>query len=766
MKKTEKFLKFFFNKKIRVLALLSGFLFCANLNFNDFKNLNFVKAQDVLNGNLQGFNENEFKLNGFNLKVLKKGDSYKLHYTHQQTNAQFVFDLNNKFERYSSIFFGCPPTDDKGKAHALEHLLASVVSQKLLKKYGVVDPKHFNGNASEYGFCFLISNSIFDLELLENILKELKNPKFLRDKEKIFKKEIHNNYKKDSKAGRMYHEMLNNETAKDFKKIDHRKLNDVRFYNHGGKSEEILKINFKEMEDFFKTYIHPSNMLASFSCFNSSKQIKEVLEFFNENYLKNYSSKNINLNYGLKPNESFYKFVQWDERSEIFRGIDSKQYNYCARVAFNCENFSLNEKNSLNIKTGLLYSILKDEIEKLGYSTVEIDSDGVLKDRFILKFYGNDKSKFSEQALKENSKQILKSTVEFLEKALEYPPNREIYFNFNKVLGEEYYKSTSFNRADKYRKIYDMYDICFLSFVKYKTPFSDKIFKIQNDEIVDDFNNEKQNFEDNFISSLKKLINSNFLFIDFFEKAKINSNVSKKPSEKKINFKINNYKNNDVLRFTEYVLFKNILNNKIDSHGLSYENLKNSPYVGDYPCLKENDSSFESVDKFLKENFKKLIKKFNFNELFFEIELRNYANKLKKEIFDSEQILRYLKANKDFILENKDKKDIVFSRQKFVDDLHKKIKDFKILFDKKEDYFEFKQKKDLFKKKYEDYFKNNLNSDDNYSLFFKEFEEYVDYQTDLFNKVLQNLKEKLNNVKFLNYLDVKKSVESVTYIKS
>lgn len=769
--KREKFLKFFCNKKLRTLILVSVCLLTFNLNVKKFKNSNFAKAQILSfkdeNGSVKNLNEDEFKLNGFDLKVLKKGDFYKLHYTHFKTNAQFVFDLNNGYEQFSSIFFGCPPTDNKGKGHALEHLLASVIIKKLLKKYNSVGPKHFNGNANEYGFWFLINNSVFDFDLLENILKELKDPKFLRDKEKTFKREVHNKNKNDVKMGRMFHEMLNNETVTDFKKMDFRNLDDVRFYNYGGKSEEILKISFKEMEEFFKTYIHPSNMLVSFSCLNDSKQIKDVLEFFEKNYLNKFSKKTVNLNYSLKNGESFYKSIPWDERSDIFKGIDSKSYNYCARVCLDCENFNLNEKNALNIKAGIFVSFLKEEVNRLGYESVELDSDEILKGRVVLKFYGNDKTKFYENVLKENSKSILKSLTDFLEKALEYPPNRDVILNLDKVLAEEYYQSMPFNTPKRYRRLYKMYDTCFLSFVKHKTPFSDKIFKIQNNEILDDFQTEKQNFEENFLGSLKKLIDSNFVFIDFFEKTKMPYSVVNNSDGRKIMFKINKFKNADVFRFTEYVLFKNILNNKIESYGLSYKNLKNSNYVGDYPSLKENFSSFEAVNKFLSKNFEKLIKDFDFSELFFELELKYYAQKIKADIFKAEQILNILKSNKRFIEQNKHRSDIVFGRQKIVEDLRKIFKEFEILFDKKEDYENYKNNKNKFKQKYKNYFDNdNLNKDKDYSLFFKEFEEFVDYETKLFESVLENLNVKIKNIKNLKYSDVKESIESVKYIKS
>ena len=109
---------------------------------------------------------------------------------------------------------------------------------------------------------------------------------------------------------------------------------------------------------------------------------------------------------------------------------------------------------------------------------------------------------------------------------------------------------------------------------------------------------------------------------------------------------------------------------------------------------------------------------------------------------------------------------IVFGRQKIVVDLYKNINDFEILFDEKKDYEDYENNKEKYKKKYEEYFQNNLNSDKDYSIFFKEFEEYVNYETKLFEKTLENLKEKLENISKLNYSDVKESIESVTYFKN
>ena len=719
------------------------------------------------------FDESNFKVQGFELKVFKKGGKFKLLYKDNRTGAQFIFDLTSKDDvKYNSIFFGCPAEDCSGKPHVLEHLLASPVADRLLHKYKSLSPKEFNGITNEFGFYFLINRSIFDLENLEDIFKELKKPTFLTDDEETFKQEVYNKYYKND-TGRLYNEVL---TEKSSKEENFYNMHRLRKFNFGGEPEKVSKLKINELKSFYEQYVHPSNMLCSFCCGNDPEKIKEVLNLVQNNFLKYYKKTTIPLDYKLNVDEkNKFIFKTLEGCPELFKAMSSDgkkhSYKYAANIWFGLDNFNIYEKDSLFVKSAILECIdsIRKEIESLGYEVAAIDADEVLKGRLNFKLFGNKKEKFVKHVLEDSARKILKKFSEVLKEFDRYSSKDEV-FKTNKLVGDEYFDSIKFQRFDKYRKIYDFYYLNYFAYVMHKNPFSDKVFQIKDGEILDDETNFRTNFMNNIFNVFDKVSNNEIFCIDVFEKSdEKNSNSKENNNEnlRDVKLKIKNYKDYGVFRFVENYLLYYVLNPKLKKLGLSYRTLTRAPYVGGFPQIQTNEGSFQSINNFLTKEFYKKIKDFDFNKYDFNKMVVNYAEDLKENLEKFIGCLKVLKEFREMLEQLRNNNACNFSRQDVVLKISKIFNEVEhlVFFNEKQDYLDYKNNEESFKKTYVNYLDNYLNNDEQYERFYSEIFKYFDYKINIFKKLISEFKAKLEDCANLNSKEVLKSIKSCEFQK-
>ncbi len=294
-------------KKFIVLISILPLLVSKNFEQKVFCESESVKTQDFKNVKEE---KEGYEVDGFKSYLYKKNGNEMLLYQDVKTKAFIIFNLsrfNDKTSYESKIFFNCPSSNDKGEVHALEHLLASPVLDKLAEKYKSISYKDFNGITIREGLYFVLNNSIFNkkklgdgLENLKFLFDELKKPSFYKD-DKIFKREVYNKQEDGTITGRMFFEMANKK-GKD-SSICAQDYDDEyrsRFFYPGGDVKEIPNLNSKSIEKLYEEYIHASNCLMIFNVGDNFEIIKQVLEFAKKNFLDYYKKKDIEVNHKIK----------------------------------------------------------------------------------------------------------------------------------------------------------------------------------------------------------------------------------------------------------------------------------------------------------------------------------------------------------------------------------------------------------------------------------------------------------------------------------
>ena len=197
----------------------------------------------------KNFKKEDYEVKDFNLEVYWKNGSPYLHYIHKRTKAQIVFilveeeDLKQNDELMDSMFFKTFCNSDSGLTHFAEHCLANF-EDYFKKKYGA----HYKFNAfTQYnGFNFVCSSSFPGRDLFFKKCYETLTDEKILDNEDVFKIE----------KKRIIDEMkMKNE------KVSFQKLS--RYFVSGGTVENLKKVRFKDVRNFFRKYIHPSNMIIT-----------------------------------------------------------------------------------------------------------------------------------------------------------------------------------------------------------------------------------------------------------------------------------------------------------------------------------------------------------------------------------------------------------------------------------------------------------------------------------------------------------------------
>ncbi len=751
------------NKRIvKFLGVLISSLIVLNSNGQIFAKkvtkIKNIKQEEIQKSNAEAygdFDENKFKVEGFNLTVYFKNGAPIILYEHIKTKAKIVvipLDTIKKSEKNNlkdTFNFNLFVPNEKGFSNFTEKAIISNFKRKDLK----VDGKFYNLfpkiHLNRFSPILKISydnDQKNEKKFLKELLLGLKNPKMLKD-ENVFnleKKRILNERKYEE-------ENLTEEKTASF--------------NILGVSNEIKKVTKKEFEEFFKNRVHPSNLLVTkyFSLKNPLK-VKEFLELLNENYLKYFEFKEI-------------KTTPYEFKREIFNILPkshtelNEKYKYCATAEFfndsDEKDLKLAMKHPLirNLLLHYDYNHLNEDIQeslkefakKLGYSNIEKIS------LFNFQIAGNNKDLFEKNTLRKNCRKIYNFILEKIINKTDDELKKSIYNTFSK-------KEGSFKSPEYFEFKLNLKEILIKNFQLFKDPFSKNCFKINE-------KNKIKNSEETLLEELKKdtknlneLKNKKELKIDLYSIEK------KEEKQRKENLNIcfipiKITKNNEdyglELLAKEFLIsycLKEKLEEKALITSMPYPTNFYGSYIGTCPLTSTKEMRKEEL-KFYETEFEDFIKNYNITKKDFE----KIKNNVKESFKNIEEIKKY-KQNylKKFeeLLSKDVPPNIDFSS--FEDELYRITPDenvFLIVHCKNfEEYLENTKKIIQFNLKYEKQFKKGkdfkINKDyikDYYEFIIKPYIKPLDHTYE----VLKKLENNIENIPFEDFVNCVKSAKLV-----
>ena len=726
---------------------------------NSIKKNKLIKAQHIVEINEflksfdydKNFDTKNYMCEGYKVYPFRKGNVTFLYYVHEKTNFQTIAPLTE--QGFSYWFFPCPAKDDKGKPHVLEHLLSTYIYKYLAEIFGYISHRLFNAQTIEEGIYYFISNEILSLDVVKRISKELILPIFLKDKEFFY-----------AEVKRVFNEMKNKQVSKKDKESFLRNLNK---YRSGGVPEEILKITYEEIVELWKKYIKPNNMFLFLNIGDNPEKIKGILKTIDEEYLQKAPNNDpVDIEYKLKSTE---QNVKLSKDSVVFKRLQDLDGNsrgdidYIGSVCFDVKNLSLEEKDALNLWANILevFNDLSKKIRGKGYEFSYYNGSESLKGEVIIRLYGKKKDKFSISTLTSNVKDILREVGErFGSLRSKYSNAEETLLGFNRLINKKYIESGIFNKPNKYRKEYDLYQLFFNSKSKYKTPVSNNIFTFRNGEMVDSREEVEKNTMANVETILKTLANQPIKYVNVVEKS---DEIKEEPKEdllKQINYDIKGCDgDNNLFRFIEYII-KMKANNKIESLGLSYKGLLKAPYLnGNLMCVTHKQSK-KDIDNYLNGDFKNVIKEYDLNKSEFISKIDSYQKNLSREIKRAANLKKmlesYYKDISNFLQSNK----ILANKYEIFLDLKDNLQDLDVIFDTKEEFLNYRKKIKEFEEGFEYHFSHQNNTKGGMEDKFLEFlVNYISFNMKTVVTVHNNLVKLHNNINSIGYDAAKKAIE-------
>lgn len=240
---------------------------------------------------------------GFKLleeKNIEDINSKTYSFVHEKTKAKLIYIQNEDTNKTFAVSFKTPPEDKTGLTHILEHCVLSGS-----KKYPVKSPFLELRKSSLSTFLNAMTfadktmypvASINDKDfknLTDTYLDAVFNPLVL-EREEIFLQEGWR-YEFDSQEQSLkYNGIVFNEMKGAYSSPDRSLINNIQaslypdnFYSldSGGNPDHITDLDYEEFKNYHKKYYHPSN--AYFYLYGKL-EIKEFLEYINNNYLSEY----------------------------------------------------------------------------------------------------------------------------------------------------------------------------------------------------------------------------------------------------------------------------------------------------------------------------------------------------------------------------------------------------------------------------------------------------------------------------------------------
>ncbi len=724
-------------KRFKILNILSLIVLISYID--NIKS--FAKIQNsVINKVEKG---QEVNIKGLNFKRISFDEETKESvYYNERYNIIITSGVkSDNNQKIGHISFQMGLEDDEGKPHGVEHSLYSnqLFENKDEKKNWVgLSTASGNGYSGSNAYTYNLLDSVgnvqfeFDRKLFEKENEKefpkfvdifLGKVKFLLDREETFKREIKN--KVNGKiVSRILHEIL----AKDSKieKGMITRADDI--FCAGGKYQEIKKVTFKKLKDFYFKYI-VNGMSCLFLQVENLEQAKRPISLFKKYYYQKKKNYNIS-DLGKKKKVEFFK------KGKLYEGIKDKSFKYLEGKGgkqrekiskYICEEtYKIKDydemKNTcfmfLDIDNFLNKAV---DIKKYGFEKIElnVEEEGVL----CLKIFGNDEKLFEKDIIEEKLKKIKEDILNFIE--LNKITLEDMVKGNRKEYLEENIKKRKINSTIIYNKILK-------SLVETKIPFSKKYFTLdKNKEILNDYKEYEKNFEENCNSLIKDGLKEKPEKIRVYENVVKEQEKIEEIEKKKLPYKINS---NNIVEsiITEEIIIEKLLRD-LSRKGLIYCSVNGSYVLNEHMHLLF-DSEIEIIKSFFKKEFKKLLKDLKLEDSYIKDKVEIYKNISQQE-----------QKNLD-ILENKHK-NIVSSLKNVLNEKKLKMEKVKNLIEEIEKFkYDFLNETimviKLEKKDYDKLEKIQKESDKNMGEIFRYFYTYYKRSTD------KKLDDKINKEYF------------------
>lgn len=325
---------------------------------------------------------------GFKLltrEYIEEIDSNAYLFLHQKSGAKLYYLSNKDDNKVFSINFKTPPEDSTGLPHILEHAVLCGS-----RKFTVKDPfielekGSLNTflNAMTYSdktmYPIASRNNKDFMNLMDVYLDAVFYPNIYND-EDILKQEGWHYELEDKDSDIKYNGVVYNEMKGAFSspnEILFRKIQESLYPNSqyknesGGDPSEIVNLNQEEFLDFHRKYYHPSN---GYIYLYGDGDVLEHLKFIDEEYLSDFSQKNIENNIIFeepfkeeKLIESYYPILkETSDKNKTYLslnfsvGISTDPEFY---LAFNILNYVLIGSKASPIKNALLRADIGDDV--------------------------------------------------------------------------------------------------------------------------------------------------------------------------------------------------------------------------------------------------------------------------------------------------------------------------------------------------------------------------------------------------------------------
>ncbi len=610
----------------------------------------FAKKDVEIINSIDNSSINNYKLER---TVEKQGITFWL-YKHKKSGGQVVlYSIKNKDDRnfiaqHAGVYFNCSSKNKKGGTHLLEHLLSNLIKKEMNELYTPKEIYEISRNlvfaeTKRLGLGLNLNVGKWTKEVADIFIKTLNNLKFSEELKEILEAE-----KKRMIIEMKGHEQDSPHTNSEDDFLKERMIGGL--YRAGGVVEEIKKLNLSLVEKLFKKYINPSNMLIVISK-DINENYKEILKQFDEEYFSKFntkeSEKEINID-DLINEEPFRSRKVNSINYHDYKDNTDEKFKYKSRVYFDLKRFSPKERDIFKIRNMNVFNkILGEDIKNLGYELVKNNSinelammqydPGAIDGLFYVDFYGNDSSKFTEKALKENSKKLLNKFYEKIKKL----KGKEIFELYFELYNEGFFSIES-NKILCYRAEEPIVDFMCKSFSLTKDPFSEKFFDIEDNKILDDTSGKRfiKNIE-KYKENLKIVAKEGPTYIDVL---KASSNKEKKNETKEFKtyespIKITE-KNVELKEIIENFIHRKFLWKNLNDTGLSYEQFFGDKFTVYLPNKK-------AIEEYLLRNFKEDLKNYNLTEEEVKKEKEKYIREVKNTLEETKKDIKKYKEKLD-----------------------------------------------------------------------------------------------------------------------
>ena len=440
----------------------------------------------------------------------------------------------------------------------------------------------------------------------------------------------------------------------------------------------------------------------------------------------------------------------------------SKKYKYAGRVCFNVKNLKKEKKDALNLWASVLEycNSLQENLKKFGYEGSCYDGIDALKGEVSIVLYGDKKENFERSTLVSNVKNMLVETGEFFNSIKDKDGNISKLMDLNPSINRKYVKINNFSRPNKYRNE-NIFEILLSSFNKYKLPFSNRVFTINDKgEILDNEAIVEKNMRENIENIFAILGKQPVKYVSTVEGNKSIEEQSKEDLLKQTSFSVKGCEDNvNLYRFIEYII-KLKADDKIDSLGLSYKGLLKSPYPnGNFMCIA-NDGSKQNLENFLNGEFKEIMRKYDLNRLEFISKLKTYGESMSREINMAKSLKKMLEDCHKKVFNCVQSNHILSDKYSLFVKLKDNLQDLNIVFKTEEEFKEYRKKIKEFENSFDYYYSNQNNNTPGKDDEFLDFLiNYIEFNIKTVVTVHNNLVELVNNIDSFGYDEAKRAIE-------